>query len=49
MCTKCGSNMRALCRSDQKTLYKICDACDTDMENYKLKKNHDEIIVAQRE
>lgn len=49
VCTKCGSNMKALSRSDQKTLYKICDACDTDLENFKLKKNHDEIIVAQRD
>jgi|LauGreDrversion4_2_1035121.scaffolds.fasta_scaffold311694_2 hypothetical protein len=41
--------MKALSRSDSKTLYKICDACDTDLENTKLKKNHDEIIVAQRD
>ena len=36
-------------RSDQKTAYRICDACDTEIENFKLKKNHDEIISTQVE
>lgn len=41
--------MKPLSRSDQKTLYRVCDRCDTELENYKLKKNHDEIIKAQEE
>ena len=41
--------MKALSRDDQKTLNRICDACDTEIENFKLKKNHDEIIKAQAE
>jgi hypothetical protein len=41
--------MKPLSRADPKTLYRLCDACDTDLENCKLKKNHDEIIAAQKE
>jgi FYVE zinc finger len=47
VCNKCSANMKALSRQDAKTtLYRICDKCDTEMENFKLKKNHDEIIKA---
>jgi hypothetical protein len=27
----------------------VCDGCDTELENFKLKQNHDEIIRAQAE
>jgi len=49
VCSKCSGNMKPLSRGDQKTAYRICDACDTEIENFKLKKNHDEIIATQVE
>ena len=36
VCSKCSANMKALSRQDSKTLFKICDACDTEIENYKV-------------
>lgn len=46
VCNKCSANMKPLSRSDPKTIYRLCDGCDTELENFKLKKNHDEIIKA---
>ena len=49
VCNKCSANMQSLSRQDPKTIFRICDACDTEIENFRLKKNHDEIIRAQAE
>ena len=49
VCSKCSGNMKPLSKLDQKTAYRICDACDTEIENCKLKKNHDEILRTQNE
>jgi hypothetical protein len=36
VCSKCSGNMKPLSKSDQKTAYRICDACDTEIENFKV-------------
>ena len=30
-------------------LYRVCDECDTMMDNYTIKQNHEEVIAAQQE
>lgn len=47
VCNKCSANMKPLSRQDAKTVYRVCDACDTEIENFKLRKNHDEILRTQ--
>jgi hypothetical protein len=37
VCNKCSANQKALSKSDSKTLYRICDACDTEIQNYKVR------------
>jgi len=36
VCNKCSANMKPLSRQDTKTLYRVCDACDTEIENFKV-------------
>jgi hypothetical protein len=36
VCSKCSGNMKPLSKVDQKTAYRICDACDTEIENFKV-------------
>jgi hypothetical protein len=36
VCTKCSANMKPLSRQDAKTVYRVCDACDTEIENFKV-------------
>jgi hypothetical protein len=36
VCSKCSGNMKPLSKADQKTAYRICDACDTEIENFKV-------------
>jgi hypothetical protein len=36
VCNKCSANMKPLSRQDPKTLYRVCDACDTEIENFKV-------------
>jgi hypothetical protein len=30
-------------------LYRVCDECDTKMDNYTIQFNHEEVIAAQNE
>ena len=45
VCEVCSSVKRQLSRSD-KTLHRTCDQCDTEMDNFKLKENHKEVLEA---
>lgn len=36
VCNKCSANMKPLSRQDAKTMYRVCDACDTEIENFKV-------------
>jgi hypothetical protein len=51
VCSKCSAQLKPLSKADvaSKTAYRVCDGCDTELENFKLKQNHDEIIKAQAE
>eukprot|EP00347_Sterkiella_histriomuscorum_P016764 403351941 len=49
VCGKCSNNEKPLSRSDQKKLYRVCDQCDTELQNFTLKKNLDDILTAQKE
>jgi hypothetical protein len=35
VCTQCSNNKRKLTKKDD-SLYRVCDACDTMLSNYKL-------------
>lgn len=48
ICKVCCCNKRVLSRSDKKE-YRVCDRCDTEMDNFKLKQNHKEVLEAQVE
>lgn len=36
VCQKCSMTKRYLSKSDKKTLYRICDFCDTKLSNFKV-------------
>lgn len=48
VCSKCSAQLKVLSKQDQltKQAYRVCDGCDTELENFKLKRNHDDIIKA---
>ena len=48
ICKVCCTSKRVLSRSDNKD-YRVCDRCDTEMDNFKLKQNHKEVLSAQVE
>ena len=43
VCEKCSVNERALAKKDP-TTYKICDACDTAIDNFALRKAYDKLL-----
>jgi len=47
VCEACSDQRRQLSRSDN-DLHRICDKCDTEMDNYRLKRNHEEVLAAQK-
>ena len=48
VCGLCSDNQRQLSIADEKK-YRVCDECDTMMDNYTIKQNHEEVIQAQSE
>lgn len=45
VCEVCSLSRRVLSRSD-KEQHRVCDQCDTEMDNFKLKENHKEVLEA---
>lgn len=41
ICDDCSSAKRVLCRQDS-VKYRVCDICDTDMDNHRLKKLYED-------
>ena len=29
-------------------MYRVCDKCDTEMDNYRLMRNHEDVLAAQK-
>lgn len=48
ICKVCSENSRQLSVTD-KEFYRVCDECDTKMDNYTIQQNHEEVIFAQTE
>ena len=48
ICQVCSEGRRRLSRTDPE-LHRVCDMCDTEMDNFKLKQNHEEVLTAQME
>lgn len=48
ICGVCSEGRRRLSRTDPE-LHRVCDMCDTEMDNFKLKQNHEEVLAAQME
>ena len=46
ICKVCSEGRRRLSRSDPE-VHRVCDMCDTEMDNFKLKQNHEEVLAAQ--
>ena len=46
VCQACSETLRQLSRNDTKK-YRVCDECECNMENYKMKQNQQEVIEAQ--
>jgi chromosome segregation ATPase len=44
----CSENSRQLSVTD-KEYHRVCDECDTKMDNYTIQQNHEEVIQAQQE
>lgn len=47
ICEVCSENRRQLSKNDS-TLYRVCDKCDTLMDNFRLKQNHEDVLRAQK-
>ena len=47
ICETCSDQRRQLAKDDA-TLYRVCDKCDTEMDNYRLKRNHEDVLAAQK-
>ena len=45
ICKVCSESRRRLSRTDPE-LHRVCDMCDTEMDNFKLKQNHEEVLAA---
>ena len=43
ICKVCSENSRQLSIND-KELHRVCDECDTKMDNYTIQQNHEEVI-----
>jgi len=48
ICKVCSENSRQLSVTD-KEYHRVCDECDTKMDNYTIQQNHEEVIQAQQE
>ena len=48
ICQVCSEGRRRLSRTDPE-VHRVCDMCDTEMDNFKLKQNHEEVLAAQME
>lgn len=46
ICEVCSESKRQLSRADP-TPYRVCDKCDTEMDNYRLQRNHNDVLQAQ--
>lgn len=47
ICETCSDQRRQLAKDDP-TLYRVCDKCDTEMDNFRLKRNHEDVLAAQK-
>ena len=47
ICETCSDQQRQLTKDDAK-LYRVCDKCDTEMDNFRLKRNHEDVLAAQK-
>jgi hypothetical protein len=45
ICNVCSTTRRQLSRTDNEA-HRVCDRCDTEMDNFKLKENHKEVLSA---
>ena len=55
-CKRCGKSICDICSRTKRQLsqadtekHRVCDECDTLMDNYLIKQNHEEVIAAQTE
>ena len=47
ICDTCSDQKRQLARDDN-AMYRVCDKCDTEMDNFRLKRNHEDVLAAQK-
>ena len=47
ICEACSDQRRQLSRNDAE-LYRVCDKCDTEMDNFRLMRNHKDVLEAQK-
>jgi hypothetical protein len=55
-CKRCGKSVCETCSKTKRQLSqsnpekeRVCDECDTKMDNYLIQQNHEEVITAQTE
>lgn len=48
ICDVCSQTRRVVSQTD-KNVHRVCDRCDTEMDNFRLKENHKEVMKAQQE
>ena len=46
ICTHCSETMRQLSQLDPE-IYRVCDKCDTELDNYRLTSNHEKVLQLQ--
>ena len=53
-CKKCGKSICAVCSETRRQLsqrdtnaHRVCDKCDTEMDNFVLKENHERVLTMQ--
>lgn len=47
VCETCSDQRRQLSLNDTE-MYRVCDKCDTEMDNFRLKRNHEDVLAAQK-
>ena len=47
ICETCSDQRRQLAKDDA-ALYRVCDKCDTEMDNFRLQRNHEDVLAAQK-
>ena len=45
ICQVCSEGRRRLSRADPE-VHRVCDMCDAELDNFKLKQNHEEVLAA---